>query len=178
MPPAADPRPPALFVGLFPGDEALRAIEAHRAAWRWTPAAAKRLPRAHRLHLTLAHLGPRDEAAIEGLRAALQGVQAQAFELHLDRAEVWTRNGVAVLRPASCEGLARLHGRIAAALGQPAPSGWQPHLTLARDARASGAPRVQAPIAWPVRDFVLVRSWLPPHPARHEVLLRQPLQAP
>ncbi|WP_399697898.1 2'-5' RNA ligase family protein [Xenophilus sp.] len=178
MPAATDSRPPALFVGLFPDGKALQAIEAHRAAWWWTRPAARRQPRAHRLHLTLAHLGPRDDSAIDGLRGALQSVRMEPFDLHLDRAEVWTRNGVAVLRPAPSEALARLHRRIAAALGLAAPAGWQPHLTLARDAWESAAPPVEPPIAWPVREFVLVRSWLPPHPARHEVLLRRPLDGP
>ncbi|VTU18234.1 2'-5' RNA ligase [Variovorax sp. SRS16] len=168
----ADPAP-ALYVWIAPDPAVQAAIDAHRRAWWWPEGSHQ--PKPHRLHLTLCPLGARSDAQLEGIDEALRGVRAGSFELVLDRSGVWTRNGVAVVCPQAHPGLTKLHHAIERAIlpwARPAP--WEPHITIARRALGAGAQRM-TPIRWQVREFVLVRSWLPPHRVWHEVLGRHRL---
>ncbi|MET3512858.1 2'-5' RNA ligase [Pseudacidovorax sp. 1753] len=170
-----DLRPPVLYVFLMPGPAVQKALDGHRARWCW-PKPAKR-PKADRLHLTMAVLGPQPDTAIPGIRQALAGVDGSHLHLHLGGARVWTHNGVAVLLAEANPALVDLHARIAQVLRPwaPPPPPWTPHVTLARRAWEAAAPQGDV-IDWAVDEFLLVRSWLPPHPVHHEVLARYPLR--
>jgi RNA 2',3'-cyclic 3'-phosphodiesterase len=164
---------PELYVWLAPDAAAQAAIDAHRRQWLWPQGSHQ--PKPHRLHLTLCLLGTRTDAEIEAIGKALAGVRAGSFELVLDWSGVWSRHGVAVVCPAVHPVLMRLHRAIDRAMSPWArPAAWKPHVTIARRAQGADAPPM-APLRWQVREFLFVRSWLPPHPARHEVLGRYPL---
>jgi len=49
------------------------------------------------------------------------------------------------------------------------------HVTLTRKGRSHPPQDLPAPIAWPVREFVLVSSLSVPEPPRYKVLQRWPL---
>jgi RNA 2',3'-cyclic 3'-phosphodiesterase len=164
---------PELYVWLAPDAKVQAAIDEHRREWPW-PQGSHR-PKAHRLHLTLCLLGARGDNEIASIDEALAGVQADSFELVLDGSGVWPRHGVAVICPAEHPALTQLHVAIDRAMSPWArPAAWNPHVTIARRAQRANAPGI-TPIRWQVREFLLVRSWLPPHPVRHEVLGRYPL---
>lgn len=159
---------PQTYVWLRPPLPVRRALEAHRQQW-WWPRGSEQ-PRPHRLHLTLHALGTPGERQVDAAIAALRALRLPAFELELAWSGVWTGNGVAVACPRLHPALAQLHAASAQALGRQVPArSWTPHVTLGRNALHAGA-ALLPPLRWPVREFLLVRSWLPPHPVRHEVL--------
>lgn len=163
---------PELYVWLAPDTAVQAAIDAHRRQWLWPR--ESHLPKAHRLHLTLCLLGTRSDAEVEDIGKALAGVRAGSFDLVLDWSGVWSRNGVAVICPGEHPGLTRLHRAIDRAMSPWArPAAWKPHVTIARRAQGADAPPL-TPIRWQVREFLFVRSWLPPHAPWHEVLRRYP----
>jgi 2'-5' RNA ligase len=148
-----------LFIGLWP-DAALReALARYQAAWQW-PRGAARVSH-ERLHLTLHFLGDVATERVPALSLGLDAVALQPFTLQWERPEVWN-GGIAVLRPAACEGLHALHGSVGRVLAQQGFAlerrGFKPHLTLARKAVGAVPPVEQQLPAWPVRDFVLVAS--------------------
>lgn len=148
-----------LFTALWPTADLRSALLAERKRWTW-PDGARPVDPA-KLHITLHFLGSQPLERIPALRAALAGPVAP-FVLRLDHAEVWP-NGVALLAPTSLPAeLIELHQVQAAALRalglKVEHRRFRPHLTLARDARGAARPPATAPIDWPVREAVLVRS--------------------
>lgn len=172
---------PQAYVWLRPPSELAHALDLHRQHWWWPH--SNHQPKAHRLHLTLQELGPLDDATLAQVSRALAGLQADAFDLELAWSGVWTGNAIAVARPQAHQGLTQLHASLSRLLrGRCVPRSWSPHVTLAWGVPRAGAAPL-APLRWPVREFLLVRSWMrPDEPAMHEVLnrymLRLPLGAP
>lgn len=165
---------PQTHVWLCPPPRVLQALDAHRRQW-WWPRDDCRQPLAQRLHMTVHSLGVLSDRQIDAVSAALRAVRLPAFELELCWSGVWPGNGIAVACPRPHPGLARLHAASAQALGRRASAhGWAPHVTLARNALRAGASQL-APLRWPIEDFWLMRSWLPPHRAFHEALARYEL---
>ena len=116
------------------------------------------------VHLTLAFLG---EADADVARATGRAVKAPGLEFRIEQARYWAHNRIIWVGPREVpEALASL----AAALGE--TGRFAAHVTLIRKARP---PRVLPPppaVAWPVREFVLVRSRLGSRGADYEVLER------
>lgn len=165
---------PQTYVWLRPPPSVREALDAHRRQWWWPRGCAQ--PRQHRLHMTVHALGVLGDAQIDAAIAALRAVRLPAFELALCWSGVWAGNGVAVACPRPDPALAQFHAASARAMGRAGrTAGWAPHVTLARNAWRAGA-ALLPPLRWPVHEFLLVRSWLPPHPVRHEELARYALQ--
>lgn len=149
-----------LFLGLWPPPAAHAALLAQADAWTW-PAGARRTQPQH-LHVTLHFLGQVAAARLADLRAGL-AVPAQAFELVLDRQEVWP-GGIAVLEAGTVPPpLAELHAALAqrlAGLGLPLEARrYRPHVTLARKAAGASPPPSHSPVHWRAGPgYALVRS--------------------
>lgn len=167
-----------LFFALWPDAPVCDALgEAARpllAACRGRPVAQRNY------HLTLAFLGGVPPARLEEIRAAAAGVRAAPFELVLDCHGHWPGPRVAWLgarrAPPEADGLAQALWRALEPLGfRPDPRPFRPHLTVLRACRACDWPGPVAPVAWPVRDFVLVRSETLPAGPVYEVVDRWPL---
>jgi RNA 2',3'-cyclic 3'-phosphodiesterase len=158
--PSPDPASQRLFIGLWPPPEAHAALLAHADAWTW-PASARRT-QPGRLHVTLHFLGQVAAGRIADLREGL-AVQSQAFELVLDRQEVWP-GGIAVLEAGTVPPpLAALHAALAqrlAGLGLPLEARrYRPHVTLARKAAGARPPPSTSPVHWRAGPrYALVRS--------------------
>lgn len=165
---------PQAYVWLRPPAVLAHALDAHRQCWWWPE--GSHLPRAHRLHLTLHALGPLDDEALAQVAHALSGLKADAFDLELVWSGVWTGQAIAVACPRAHPGLAQLHAALLRCLrATGAARSWSPHVTLAWDVARAGA-ALLPPLRWPVREFLLVRSWIRPgEPAHHEVLRRYAL---
>ncbi|MCW7536596.1 RNA 2',3'-cyclic phosphodiesterase [Aquabacterium sp. A7-Y] len=174
LPAGSDPsRCTRLFFALWPGPVEREALVARQRLWQW-PAGA-RLSRPARLHLTLHFLAqvPVERVAEFADAGAVAGAP---FELGLQEAGLW--NGVAWLRPAAApEALRRLHADLGAALQglgwTPESRGFEPHVTLARDARGAVPPAGLPELRWRVGEHVLVESVLGPQP-EYRVLRRYP----
>lgn len=165
---------PQAYVWLRPPEELAQALAAHRDRWWWPRGC--HLPEPHRLHLTLQALGPLDDETLAGVARALSSLGAQAFDLELAWSGVWSGNEVAVARPRADPGLANLHAGLCRCLrGRCVARNWSPHVTLAWKVPRAGAAPLE-PLHWPVREFLLVRSWMRPwEPVQHEVLQRYAL---
>jgi 2'-5' RNA ligase len=165
-----------LFIALWPPPAVRDAALRHAAQWAWPRRA--RLVREDKVHMTLHFLGAVPHDRVDALTAALGHAPFAPCDLRLDHGEVWP-GGIAVLacRDVPPE-LPALHRVLAAALRDaglvPERRPWRAHLTLARQAQGAMPPEDGQPIAWPVRDYVLVESDLRP-PSHYRILARYPL---
>jgi 2'-5' RNA ligase len=133
-------------------------------------------------HVTLAFLGSVPAARLDPIRAAAATIRAPAFELGFDCHGHWSRARVAWLGcrqpPAAAELLARSLWTALSPLGFEAEQRpFRPHLTVLRDCRSCEWPGPVTPVAWPVRDFALLRSETLPQGARYEIVERWRLSA-
>jgi 2'-5' RNA ligase len=156
-PPVASRR--RLFLALWPDDGVRRQLAAHAEQWRWPAGCVRYAPQDW--HATLHFIGDVASEKVQSIATAA-ALPLQPFGLVFDQPRLWPR-GLAVLcasePPAA---LIRLHEALGQALGaldlalDPRP--YVPHITLARRAEAAIAPRVFAPVQWPVQCFALVLS--------------------
>ncbi len=161
-----------LFLALWPGPALRRELLAQRAAWAWDGAAS--LVATDDLHITLHFIGSVQRARLPELIAGLK-VPFDAFELRLDRAELWA-HGIAVLLASRVpERLLQLHAALGVALTKlalPTDSrAPRPHVTLARRAAGSSPAAVTEPLRWRARGYALVESQ-PAALPRYSVLQR------
>ena len=138
------------------------------------------------LHLTLVFIGQVEEVRIADLKAMAGKLQPQSFETVFDRQECWRHNHIGHLgaseTPPNLRALvmALETGLKAIGIGFDKRP-YKPHITLLRKANCQKAGPTEngnpalAPILWPARDFVLVKSSLRPDGARYEELGRWPL---
>ena len=164
---APDERMHRLFFALWP-DDALRArIAATAASVAAEHAPGGRSLKPARYHVTMQFLGdfrPLPPSLLDDARAAAASVRSPAFELSLD--EVGSFRGASVWWLGSHhvpDALRALHDALGQSLlrhrvpVKPAPA-FVPHLTVQRDVRRHIAPTPVPPLAWPVREFVLIDS--------------------
>ena len=128
------------------------------------------------LHMTLEFLGNVDPAQVAGASAAAARVSAAGFRLALDAVGHWRRSRILWLGPAEPAPLllalqASLHARLDAAGLRLEDRPFRPHVTLARRAKARSLQAI-IPIAWDVREFVLVESLPGPEGVRYQVVER------
>ncbi len=131
-----------------------------------------------RLHVTLFHIGDSvdlSHAAVDATMERAATVAMPAFKVAFDRVMSF-RNGALVLRgEESTIGLEVLQQRLSDAFdARPMPARpFTPHVTLLRDSHRVEALDIE-PIAWTVREIVLVHSLLGQTMHRH--LARLPLR--
>ncbi len=133
--------------------------------------------RPENVHLTLAFLGSTPAAALPAVIAAADRVPPRAFTLRVDEPGYWRHNQIAWagVREVPLE-LAALVGDLRAALVAAGiafdPKPFVAHLTLVRKARPGFNLPSLAPIDWPVRAFVLIRSVTGTEGSTYEVAQR------
>lgn len=167
-PAAARPATTRLFLALWPGPAALRALAAWQARWAWPAGAAVVAP--ERLHLTLHYIGPVAVERLPELRQAL-ALPVRRFNLVFDRVEQWPR-GLAVLCPRALpDALLALHAQLQTALqGLALPverRAYRPHVTLARKAAGALPPAEPPALRWSVHAYTLVQSQNGYHTLQH-----------
>lgn len=182
-----DPPQPTdrLFFAVFPDTAAAARIADTAQGLRSQHGLRGKPLHTDRFHVTLNHLGdyvgvPDDLVTQAGQAAAR--VDLPAFDVVFDSASSFSRqprNRPFVLRGDA--GVASLQemqsalgkGMAACGLGRLVEHKFTPHVTLLYDDRAV-APQPIEPIAWSVREFVLVRSLL--GKTEHRILGRWPLR--
>lgn len=154
-----------LFFALWPDDEVRRAITARATEFAGACAPGGRPVAPQRYHLTLQFLGSfaaLPEAVVEGAIAAGDNVHAPELTLLLDRIGSFERNRVWWLGCDPSPGLLHLRGELGRALAAAGlrtdATPFVPHVTLGRGQPPRLRPRAIDPLAWPLRDFVLVDS--------------------
>lgn len=170
-----------LFFALWPQPAVASSL--YQAGKRLHRLCGGRCTRPESLHLTLAFLGSTPRSRLESLQAAAGQVKAPAFALQLGdygwfpRARVaWT---TAENAPAALHDLAnRLRANLKVAGFPFDAKPFFPHVTLLRRAHC-GSLSLEAtqPVAWSVREFVLVESALGPEGSQYSMLGRWSLDA-
>lgn len=174
---ATQPATRRLFIGLMADSGVAAAVARQCHHWHW-PAGCKPAD-AGRLHLTLHFLGEVDPPREQALRQLLRDVRCPPFDLLLTAPRVWP-GGIAVLLPREQPALLTLRERTALAVtaaGLRPAARFTPHVTVARHQQDTHLPEELASVPWPVREFALVWSRLPPRVARadYQVLERYAL---
>jgi RNA 2',3'-cyclic 3'-phosphodiesterase len=136
--------------------------------------------RAEKLHLTLAFLGAVDSDIRCCLERHADSIRVPPFDIVFDRLGSFRRRGLLWIGPpqvpAPLAQLALALNRAQAACGLvPEQRMFAAHVTLVRGLRRCPAQTLIAPMVWPVREFVLVRSELGAGGARYEIVGRWPL---
>lgn len=167
-----------LFFALWPDDE-LRAQIAASARTVLAERRARAIP-AVNLHVTLAFLGSVAEESVRDVIEAANEVQAEPFELTLDRVESFRPAQVAWLRvaeiPPALEMLVqRLRLALAARQIEVDDKPFKPHVTIARNWRDRRLNQRIGPFAWAVRAFVLVESKTGEQGSEYRILQTWPL---
>jgi len=122
--------------------------------------------RAENIHLTLVFLG---EISVNRLDALCQvanevrDASVQTFDFAIEEVHYWKHNRIAYAGAAKVpQGLLDLVSALQSALFAAGfafdRQAYVPHITLVRKARCSALPELAKPIAWPVREWVLVKS--------------------
>lgn len=168
-----------LFFALWP-DDPVRDALAEAAAPLLQACRGRRVAKRN-YHLTLAFLGGVAAGRLDEIRTAAGTVRAPPFQLSMDCHGHWAKPRVAWLGcrqpPAAADALAQSLWTALEPLGfSPDPRPFRPHLTVLRGSRACDWPGPVAPVAWPVRDFALVRSETLPAGPAYDVLDRWPLR--
>lgn len=156
-----------LFIAAYPPPEVVAAIEElprpTMAGVRWVPV--------DQWHLTLRFLGEVDEGAATAALALL-GDQPPA-QVELGPFVSRLGRDVVCLPAQGLDPLARAVAAATGAIGEPAdPRPFAGHLTLARlrNRGTCGLAGERFAASFEVRELSLVRSWLTPDGATHEVL--------
>lgn len=149
---------------------------------RGLPRHGGRTPHPEDLHLTLVFLGECGPAARSCAEAVAEAIQGKGFDLVLDQIGYWPHPQVLWCAPAQIpQPLADLVSALNQGLGrcgfEPERRPYAPHLTLARRAYPVQPFRLEAPLAWQAREYVMVRSD-PRSTPHYQVIRRWPLQGP
>jgi 2'-5' RNA ligase len=165
-----------LFFALWP--DAAVAASLHELAQVLQCACGGRATRRDSLHLTLAFLGGVPASRVADAEAAADAVMGSRFVFEFDRIACWKHNRIAW---AGCSAPPPVVGDIAARLAANLRAAgfaldarpFAVHATLVRKADCSAPlPPLDAPIAWPVHEFVLVESQPEASGSRYRIVRR------
>lgn len=171
--------PRSLFFAIFPRPEDAASIAALAARLKDRHALKGKLTEAHRLHVTLHHLGHFPAVPRVKVQAALQAAAAVAppsFEVVFDEAMRFEQSKAFVLcgGGSGTSALAAFRQRLGEALadaGFKPERGFTPHMTLAYTPRRI-EPHLVEPVRWMADSFSLIESHV--GEGIHEVLGRWP----
>lgn len=168
-----------VFFALWPDDGVARQFD--EAGRKGQEALGGRRMRRETLHLTLAFIGAVASERLEELRDIAGSIRLPAFDQSFDRLQCLPRKKIfwaaaSAIPPALRDLAAALNERLKAADFRTEDRPFAAHVTLLRHARCEKMPPAESmPIAWPVRDFVLVESELKPEGASYRIIGRWPL---
>ncbi|MCC8428029.1 2'-5' RNA ligase family protein [Reyranella aquatilis] len=152
-----------LFFAALPDAETAERIAERAAAWRARYGLTGRLLKAGYFHVTLStvhecHRLP-DAEEIDGWMARAGGLSMPSFQVGFDRLMSFANGALVLTGDDSTVGLEVLQQRLCDSLDDtPRPARrYTPHVTLLYDGRHIEAEPVE-PIAWTVREVVLVHS--------------------
>jgi 2'-5' RNA ligase len=170
--------PARLFFAAWPGPAVQHALfELARKAQR---ECGGRAVAERKIHLTLAFLGSLDGARAAEAAACADRIRGRPCDLAITRLEYWRHNRILWAGVEQCpEPLVALASHLSAALRERGflleDRPYVPHITLLREARRGPAGKSIPPVAWPVRELVLVESLQRGAERLYEVAGRWPL---
>ncbi|OYY93979.1 MAG: 2'-5' RNA ligase [Hydrogenophilales bacterium 28-61-23] len=181
-----------VFFALWP--DVAAAARLHDIASRWHVGLGGRVMREDSLHATLVFIGDVATDRLATLLDLAGEIDAAAFGVAFDDAGCWRHNQIAYLgmrrMPDALRNLQfELATRVQVAGFRIEQRRYSPHVTLIRKADCSSEMREKEnlgeslenknpatePVAWSVRDFVLVKSSINANGSRYEQIGRWPL---
>ena len=152
-----------LFFALWPPQNAARAL--HEWARQASLRTRGRVTRAETIHLTLAFMGEVEASRIESLLNSARATVGEAHSLPIEQARYWKHNRIVWVGPNETPApLAALAADLKSVLMgngfELEQRAFAAHVTLIRKAREPRALPDLPALAWPVEEFVLVRSQL------------------
>ena len=171
-----------VFFALWP--DASVAARMQTIAQHWQQGLGGRVMREDSLHATLVFIGDIEADRLAAVCDLASGIASPGFEMQLDTTGCWPHNHIAYLGLRRIpEALHGLHLELAAGLSaigiETEMRPLHPHVTLIRKAECNRFEKqnpVSEPVAWTVRDFVLVKSSLSANGSRYEQLGKWPLR--
>jgi 2'-5' RNA ligase len=172
-----------VFFALWPDAEVT--VRLHAIARRWHGSLGGRVMREDSLHTTLVFIGDVETSRLPTLLTLAAEIELPSFAVVFDSAGCWRHNQIAYL--AMRRMLAALQSLQSELAARSLHAGfaletrpYRPHITLLRkaDCRVENAIKenpATEPVAWLVRDFVLVKSSLSANGSRYEQIGRWPL---
>jgi 2'-5' RNA ligase len=154
-----------VFFAIWPDAAAQRRLA--ELAERLEAVCNGRKVRVENIHLTLVFLG---EVSVDRLDALCQaanevhGVGVRAFDFAVEEIRYWKHNRIAYAGAAKVsQELLDLVSSLQSALSAAGftfdrQASYIPHITLVRRARCPALPELAGPVAWPVHEWVLVKS--------------------
>jgi len=170
-----------LFFALWPDDRVRGELVA--VVNRLRSSVSAKWVNTDKLHMTLAFLGDVEADRLTALESVADLLDGPAFELTLDRIELWRKPGIVCLGSSTppealnilAAGLAK---NLRAAGFELETRPFRAHLTLARKARhLSANSELAAPLHWSVASFCLVQSRIDRQGSHYEILRDWPLPA-
>jgi 2'-5' RNA ligase len=164
-----------LFFALWPPAETARGL------WEWASAVRKQAggntTAEETIHLTLAFLGDADPVKAA---AAARPVRAKSFDLAIDASQYWRHNriiwvGPQTMPPELDHLVTQLHLYLRPAGFVLEDRPFAAHITLIRKSAPPDSLPPLPRVAWPAREFTLVRSVARQGGTRYEVIERFPL---
>jgi 2'-5' RNA ligase len=166
-----------LFFALWP-DEPLREQIEQRTRAAAIESGGRCIPPCN-YHITLLFMGDLRREGLDQAEAVAASLACPAFELSLNR--IHSPPSARVMWLATQQqppALAILAGALhSSGLAAGMEHRFEPHVTLARDPIHRPPTLSIEPVAWPARDFVLVRSQLGPAGSEYTVIGRWPLRS-
>jgi 2'-5' RNA ligase len=174
-------KPLRLFFALWPDD---RVREELAAVVKWLKrSVSAKWVNTEKLHMTLAFLGDVEADRLDTLKSGAGSLDGSAFELNLDRVELWRRPGIICLGASSPpDALNSLAADLATNLRSAGfeleTRPFRAHLTVARKAKILPPDlKFSDPVRWSVASFCLVESRIDRQGSHYAILRDWPLPA-
>jgi len=167
-----------LFFALWPSDQVRRSIGEVLSS---LPANINgRAVQPLNLHETLHFVGQVTESTKVCMHTVAQSINAEAFQLNLDRFGHFSRAKIFWLGSQEIpEQLTRLHKELGIAIAgcgfNVESRAYNPHVTLMRKCRQADTAQIEFSIPWRVEEFVLVESITYQEGVKYQVIEKYPL---
>ncbi len=155
-----------VFFAIWPDDMAQKQLAALTEQLQAESLCSGRRTQAENIHLTLVFLGDVDPGKLEVLCKAVDGIKSfhsRAFDMVIEEIRYWKHNRIvyAATRtvPRELTDLVSAIQNVLFAAGFSFERrAYKPHITLMRKASCHALPKLEEPIAWRAREWVLVKS--------------------
>lgn len=155
-----------VFFAIWPNDTAQKQLAGLARRLRLESLCGGRKTKAENTHLTLVFVGEVDTGKLAALCRIADDVQAsgaRAFDFVVDEIRYWKHNNIVYASTGKVPRelinlVTALQNALSAAGFSLERRAYRPHITLARDASCKTLPELTEPIAWRVREWVLVKS--------------------
>ena|SRR5687768_908037 len=159
-----------VFFAVWPDDEAQKQLGELVKRLRLDSLCGGRKTKAENIHLTLVFVGEVDTSQLQTLSRVADEIEAsrkRAFDLVVEKICCWKRKNIVHAELSTVprelmDLVTALQNGLSAAAFSLEQRPYKPHITLMRNASCQTLPelgkRITPPIAWRVREWVLVRS--------------------